>query len=249
VTAALEVRHLTVSFGGLLAIDDVSFDVPAGGIAGLIGPNGAGKTTTIDALCGFVSCASGTVSLSGRPIEKLAAHRRARTGLVRTFQSVELFDDLTVRDNLLAAAAPSPWWGLLVDALAPRRRARGIDVEFALAAVGLLDQIDARPGELSHGQRRLVGVARALAAHPEVLLLDEPAAGLDSDETAALGALVKGLPERGIGVLLVDHDMTLVLDVCDTLTVLDLGRVIAHGPVDAVRNDPAVVAAYLGEVT
>jgi len=249
VTAALEVRNLTVSFGGLLAVQDVTLEVPAGTITGLIGPNGAGKTTTIDALCGVVPCTTGAITLGGVPIEGLGAHRRARAGLARTFQSVELFDDLTVRDNLLVAAIPNQWWGVVVDAVAPRRRAKAIDVDFALDAVGLLDDAHTMPTELSHGRRRLVGVARALAARPKVLLLDEPAAGLGPDESAALGRVIQGLPAAGISVLLVDHDMTLVLGVCETLTVLDLGRVIAQGTVDAVRDDPAVVDAYLGEIS
>jgi branched-chain amino acid transport system ATP-binding protein len=247
-TDALDVRALTVSFGGLHAVDQVSFSVAPGQVAGLIGPNGAGKTTTIDALCGFVPYREGVVTLAGTSIDRLKPHERARAGLVRTFQSIELFDDLTLRENLLVAATPSRWWGALVDAVAPSRRARDVDVEHALDVVGLADRADARPTELSHGQRRLVGVARALAGRPHVLLLDEPAAGLDTAETAALAALVRTLPEQGMAVLLVDHDMTLVLEVCETLTVLDVGRVIADGPTQDVRNDPAVIAAYLGEI-
>jgi len=249
VSAVLAVEHLSVNYGGLLAVDDVSIEVAAGTVHSLIGPNGAGKTTIIDALSGFVAAATGRIVLDGRPVEMLPAHGRARAGLVRTFQSIELFDDLDLRENLLVAAAPSRWWSPVVDAVVPSRARRGLDVEFALDALGLSGLGDARPGELSHGQRRLAGVARALAARPRVVLLDEPAAGLDADETAALGAVLRGLPERGIGVLLVDHDMTLVLDVSDTVTVVDFGRVIACGPPDTVRRDPAVVAAYLGGAT
>jgi ABC-type branched-subunit amino acid transport system ATPase component len=248
VSALLEVHELSVSFGGLRALQGLSLEVPPGGLTGLIGPNGAGKTTAIDALCGFVPY-TGTVSLAGQRIDDLRAHERARAGIVRTFQSVELFEDLTVRENLLVAAVPSRWWAPLVDAVAPRRRARGIDVDHALETVALQDLADANPSELSHGQRRLVSVARALAGGPKVLLLDEPAAGLNPTETAALGDMLRTLPSDDIGVLLVDHDMTLVLDVCDTLTVLDLGAVIASGPAAAVRDDPAVITAYLGEVT
>jgi branched-chain amino acid transport system ATP-binding protein len=247
VSALLEVRELAVSFGGLHAVQDVSLDVPAGTVVGLIGPNGAGKTTTIDALCGFVAYAEGTVTLAGRRIDAMKPHQRARAGLVRTFQSVELFDDLTVRENLLVAATPTRWFSPFVDAVAPRFSARGVDVDFALDVVGLPELGDAHPPELSHGQRRLIGVARALAARPKVLLLDEPAAGLDPTETAALGELLRTLPAADVGVLLVDHDMTLVLDVCDSLTVLDLGVVIASGPAQHVREDPAVIAAYLGD--
>jgi len=244
--SALTVRELVVNFGGLRAVDDVALDVPAGSISGLIGPNGAGKTTTIDALCGFVPYAEGTITLAGRPIDALRPHQRAKAGLVRTFQSDELFDDLTVRENLVVAATPGRWWSPVVDALMPRRSLRDVDVDHALDVVGMRDRADALPTELSHGQRRLVGIARAVAARPRVLLLDEPAAGLDPAETAALGAVLRELAAAGTGLLLVDHDMTLVLDVCEQLTVLDLGRVIAQGAAGAVRTDPAVIAAYLG---
>jgi branched-chain amino acid transport system ATP-binding protein len=248
-TALLDVRHLSVTFGGLRAVDDVSLSVPAGTIVGLIGPNGAGKTTTIDALCGFVHADEGVVSLAGERIDAQPPHVRARAGLVRTFQSVELFDDLTVRDNLLVVATPARWWSPLADAVNPRRSSRSVNVDDILVRVGLDGFGDALTTELSNGQRRLVGVARALAMRPKVLLLDEPAAGLDPTETAAFGALLRTLPEPDLGVLLVEHDMHLVLEVCDELTVLDLGRAIASGPTQAVRHDPAVIEAYLGDLS
>ncbi len=248
---SLEVEGLAVRFGGLLAVDDVSFSLPQGGLMGLIGPNGAGKTTTIDALCGFVPAARGTITLAGQRLDGSKPHARARAGLVRTFQTVELFDDLTLRENLLVAATRPRWLSPMLDAVAPRRGSRGVDddVEAALDVVGLRDLAEVHPPRLSHGQQRLAGLARALATRPEVLLLDEPAAGLDPDETRALGELLRSLPGRGISVLLVEHDMTLVLDVCEELTVLDLGRVIASGPAEVVRNDPAVIDAYLGTIT
>ena len=242
----LDVDGLSVTYGGLHAVEDVSLTVSGDAIVGLIGPNGAGKTTMIDALCGFVPNALGVISLAGRRIDGLPAHERARAGLVRTFQSVELFDDITVRENLLVAAHRPQWWSSLMDAVAPRRSARSLNVDFALEMVGMEAVAEMRPPELAHGQRRLVGVARALASHPKLLLLDEPAAGLDPGETAALGAVLRSLAAEGIGVLLVDHDMSLVFDVTDELTVLDLGRVIASGPTATVKDDPAVVAAYLG---
>ena len=243
----LVVRDLSVSYGGLRALDDVSFSVGVDAILGLIGPNGAGKTTAIDAICGFVPHASGSVRLAGRSLEHLPPHERARAGLARTFQSVELFADLTVRENLLVAATPRRWWSSLMDAVAPLRRgARDVDVSDELDLVGLTAVADARPHELAHGQRRLAGVARALAARPRLLILDEPAAGLDPDETAAFGAVLRGLPALGVGVLLIDHDMSLVHDVCAELVVLDVGRVIAQGPTQAVMAAPEVVAAYLG---
>jgi branched-chain amino acid transport system ATP-binding protein len=245
VTAGLEVSGLSVTFGGLQAVRDVSISVPTDSVTGLIGPNGAGKTTTIDALCGFVA-ARGTISLAGRRIDGCAPHERARAGLARTFQSIELFDDLTVAENLLVAASDARWYSTLLDLVAPRRDARRIDVAGILDLVGIADLADARPPSLSHGRRRLVSVARALATRPTLLLLDEPAAGLDPDETVELGALLRRLPETGVGVLLVDHDMSLVLDVCRDLVVLDVGAVIASGPTAVVSQDPAVTAAYLG---
>ena len=246
-SALLDVDELSVAFGGLRAVDDVSLSVRSDRIMGLIGPNGAGKTTTIDALCGFVP-SHGRVDLGGNRIDALPPHQRARNGLVRTFQSVELFNDLSVRENLLVAATTSRWWSPVVDAIAPRRSARGANIDFALDVVGLRELAEVRPGALSHGQRRLAGVARALARTPKLVLLDEPAAGLDPSETADLGRVLRSLPEAGIGVLLVDHDMNLVLDICDELTVLNFGRVIAAGSPTAVREDPAVIAAYLGGV-
>ena len=242
----LRVENLSVTYGGLRAVDDVSFTLAPGRVLGLIGPNGAGKTTTIDALTGFVPSAQGTISLHDNRIDGTSAHARARAGLVRTFQSVELFDDLSVRENLIVAAQQPRWWSMLSDALTPKRNLQRHEVGEAIELAGITSIADMRPPQLSHGQRRLVGVARALAARPKVVLLDEPAAGLDPSETDALGTLIRRLPELGIGVLLVDHDMTLVLEVCDDLVVLDFGRVIASGPPHEVRADPAVVAAYLG---
>ena len=245
-SAALEVRDLTVGFGGLVAVDGVSLDVAGGCVVGLIGPNGAGKTTTIDAICGFVAHRRGTVALAGRRIDHEPPHRRARAGLVRTFQSIELFDDLTVAENVRVAAVRPRWRSTVLDAVAPRRRRDDTAVGDALDRVGLAGRHDARPVELSHGERRLVSLARALAAHPQVVLLDEPAAGLDPDETAALGRVVRAVASGCAAVLLVDHDMALVLDVCDELVALDLGAVIASGATSAVRADERVVDAYLG---
>ena len=245
-TEALIVHGLSVTFGGLQAVRDVDLEIPLDGVTGLIGPNGAGKTTTIDALCGFVA-AHGTVTLAGRPLHGLDPHERARAGLARTFQSIELFDDLTVAENLRVAAATGRWWSTLLDLVAPFRDARRVEVADLLERVGIVELAELRPPALSHGQRRLVSVARALATGPRLLLLDEPAAGLDPDETVALGDLLRRLPETGVGVLLVDHDMTLVLDVCRDLVVLDVGAVIARGPSAMVASDPVVTAAYLGD--
>ncbi|MCZ7530152.1 MAG: ABC transporter ATP-binding protein [Acidimicrobiia bacterium] len=242
----LEVTDLMVSYGGLNAVDLVSFSVEEAGIVGLIGPNGAGKTTCIDALSGFIPHATGRVRFAGENIEGWPAHRRAEHGLVRTFQSVEMFDDLTVRENLIVAATTTRWWSVFIDACRPSYRVRNIDVEWALEATGLGGEGERYPTELGHGQRRLAGLARVLASRPRLVLLDEPAAGLDSAESVALASRLRSLPDLGIAVLLVDHDMGLVLDVCEQIHVLDLGRVIASGPPREVRTNPDVVEAYLG---
>jgi branched-chain amino acid transport system ATP-binding protein len=218
----LQVRDLRVSFGVVRAVDGVSFEVARGALHGLIGPNGAGKTTTIDALTGFVAH-RGRVVFDGVDLGGLAPHDRARAGLVRTFQSLELFDDLTVRENCMVAGSDA-----------------------ALDALGITALADRVPRELSLGQRKLVVLARALAGEPRLLVLDEPAAGLDSTESAALGERLLTIATGGVTILLVDHDMGLVLGVCDEVTVLDFGRVLASGSAAAIRADARVIDAYLG---
>ncbi len=243
----LRTRGLTVTFGGVHAVAGVDLDVAAGEFVGLIGPNGAGKTTLIDAVTGFVTPTAGTVELAGEDITALTPAARAQRGLVRTFQSLELFEDLTVADNLRVCAETPHWWDPLVDAVRPRRSNRVSEqVAWALDVVGLGDIASRRPGELSHGRRKLVAVARALALQPCLVLLDEPAAGLDSSETTRLGAHLRRLPAQGISVLLVDHDMGLVLDTCDRVVVLDVGTVIATGPPERIRDHERVIEAYLG---
>jgi ABC-type branched-subunit amino acid transport system ATPase component/ABC-type branched-subunit amino acid transport system permease subunit len=225
--ASLELERLTVAYGANRAVDDVSLRVEAGAIAGLIGPNGAGKTSLIDAVTGFTPC-RGTMRLDGRSLDGLAPHRRARLGLARTWQSAEPFADLTLGDSLHVAAGGEA------------------AVAEILELVGLDGMAERLPHELSLGERKLAGVARALAGGPRVLALDEPAAGLDAAESRLLGVHIRALAERGVTIVLIDHDTQLVFDVCDPVHVLDVGRLIASGPPAQVRTDAAVVAAYLG---
>jgi branched-chain amino acid transport system ATP-binding protein len=245
-TVLLNVDALRVTYGGVIAVNDVDLTVPEGTVFGLIGPNGAGKTSTIDALTGYHPATGGTVAFDGEDITGMRPHLRARRGLARTFQSVELFDDLTVEENLLVASQRMGVLKALRDLLLPVGEHPREDVDWALELCGLTDVADRLPTELSHGRRKLVGVARALAQRPRLVLLDEPAAGLDTDESVELGRHLRALPEEGVTVLLVDHDMGLVLSVCDELAVLDFGHVIARGTPEQIRNDDAVVAAYLG---
>ncbi len=242
----LEVDDLRIQYGGVVAIDDISFKIPRGSIVGLIGPNGAGKTSLVDGLMGAHRPASGYVRFDGVDVTGHAAHRLAHRGMTRTFQSVELFDDMNVEENLLVAAERPPLWRALAQVLAPIARPGAEAVAWAAEAVEITDILEREPQELSHGQRKLVGVARALASRPSLLLLDEPAAGLDTDETALLGKRLRELPERGITLLLIDHDMSLVLEVCDHILVIDFGKLIAEGTPAEIRTNPSVINAYLG---
>jgi ABC-type branched-subunit amino acid transport system ATPase component/branched-subunit amino acid ABC-type transport system permease component len=234
----LRLDAVSVRYGGVVANDEVSLTVREGEIVGLIGPNGAGKTTLIDAISGFAA-STGTVALAGVPLGKLAPHRRVQQGLGRTFQGLDLYDDLTVSENVAVGRAGG--------AKRPADGVTDVHRDSALLAMLSLSEVADRPvRELSQGQRQLVSIARALAGRPRMVLLDEPAAGLDSSESAWLAERLRDVREHGITVLLVDHDMSLVLDVCDRVVVLDVGRVIAQGTPDEVQRDPAVAAAYLG---
>jgi branched-chain amino acid transport system ATP-binding protein len=241
----LAVRGLGVTFGGVHAVHDLTFEVGERELVGLIGPNGAGKTTTIDAITGFVRH-RGRVAVQGVDVSDEPPHRRVEAGLGRTWQSLELFDDLSVRENLQVAAGRTTVGSSLADLVRPSRHGTDDAVTDALDLLGLGDVAGRRPNELPLGVQKLVAVARALAARPSVVLLDEPAAGLDTAESRALGEVLRRVVAGGTSILLVDHDMALVLDVCDRLAVLDVGQLLALGPPREIRNDPAVVGAYLG---
>ncbi len=244
---ALEIRNVTVRFGGVVALDNVDLTVPPATVIGILGPNGAGKTTLIDAVTGYAQPATGSVSLGGRDIGTLSPHLRAREGLCRSFQSLELFDDMTVRENLLAAADSHDRLAWLLDLVRPGDDQLPAGVARAVRDMGLADVLDVKAESLSYGQRRSVAIARSLATEPSVLLLDEPAAGLDEDESRALGELLRRLAdERGIGVLLIEHDVAMVMRTADRVLVLEFGREIAEGTPSEIRSDPVVAAAYLG---
>jgi len=230
----LQVDQIMVRFGGVVAVDRVTLTAEAGRVTGLIGPNGAGKTTLFNVVTGVQAPTSGQVVFEGSDVTRLAVHRRARRGLARTFQRLEVFASLSVRDNVRVATELST----LVDV--------GNRVDSLLERVGLVDVADRTAGDLPTGQARLVEIARALATEPRLLLLDEPASGLDEAETRRLGELLRSLAEDGLGVLVVEHDMDLVMKVCDVIHVLDLGQLIATGTPGEVQKDRRVLEAYLG---
>ncbi|MGI5200246.1 ABC transporter ATP-binding protein [Spirillospora sp. CA-108201] len=228
----LQTRDLAVHFGGVKALDGVDLAIDRGEVVGLIGPNGAGKTTFIDAVTGFVPH-RGEVLLDGVDIAPQPAYKRAGRGLVRTFQQLELYNDLSVMENLLVSGRGS-------------RSERHARVHGLLDRYGLHEVKDSFPEDLSHGRQRLVSLARALASDPRLILLDEPAAGLDSKESLGLADPVRSLAGDGVGVLLIDHDVDLVLSVCDRVYVFDFGKVIFAGPATEINGSDAVRTAYLG---
>jgi ABC-type branched-subunit amino acid transport system ATPase component/ABC-type branched-subunit amino acid transport system permease subunit len=248
--AVLEVTGLGVHFGAVKAVDDVSLTVQPGQVTALIGPNGAGKTTLIDAVTGFVDHDSGEIRLGSQSIGKWSAHRRARAGLVRSFQSLELFDGLTVMENLLAASDSRDFRGYFSNLLFPRKARLSPAALLAVREFELADDLYSSVNDLSYGKRRLVAIARAIATGPALLMLDEPAAGLSDTESAELGTLIRRLVDNyGLGVLLIEHDMSLVMSISDSIVAISFGERIASGTADEVRTSPAVVAAYLGTET
>jgi ABC-type branched-subunit amino acid transport system ATPase component len=248
--ATLQVRDLRVTFGGNVAVDGFSLEAPTGRITGLIGPNGAGKTTTFNACSGLVRPGAGHVHFAGREITHRGPSARARDGLGRTFQQMELFDSLSVRDNVAVGwessrAGPNPLSHLLATPAQKREMARATAHALRLCELG--DVADRAVGSLSTGQRRLVELARCLAGPFRILLLDEPSSGLDPVETERFGRILERVvAERGVGVLLVEHDMSLVMDVCEQIYVLDFGRPLFDGPPADVLEADVVRSAYLG---
>jgi branched-chain amino acid transport system ATP-binding protein len=242
----LETRGLSVHFGGVRANNEVDLTVQPGFITGLIGPNGAGKTTFLDAVSGLVT-SSGVIRLNGENVEGLNATRRVRRGLTRSFQGAELFPGLTVEENVAIAARRPRWYDCAWDGIHPRRSGGSqVATARALEILGIEDNSSAMPDELSNGMRKLVSVARAIAGRPAVVMLDEPAAGLDSSESQALGRRLVDVASEGISILLIDHDVDLVLTICSHVYVLDFGTIIGEGSPDAIRKNPAVIEAYLG---
>jgi branched-chain amino acid transport system ATP-binding protein len=264
-TAVLTVSQVAVRFGGVSALNETSLSVPSGTVTGLIGPNGAGKTTLFNVISGLQAPERGTVHLFDTDITGMKPHLRARLGLARTFQRLELFGTLTAGENVqVGLESTAKWWERdRLRGMVPRRRpapegrggdgsrpaeATGADrCDRLLAGVGLAGLGQRQSAAMSTGLARMVELARALAIGPKLLLLDEPGSGLDESESAALGDLLSELAAGGMAVLLVEHDMELVMRVCDHVYVLDFGDIIAAGPPDAIRRDPMVQAAYLGE--
>jgi len=243
----LDISGLSVSYGGVAALEDVTLRVAPGEVVGLIGPNGAGKTTLIDAVTGFTRPRAGSVSLGGQDVTGRHPTELARRGLGRSFQSLELFEDMTVEENLLAAVDRQDATAYLTSLLRPGKHQLNAAAMAAIEEFGLGEHLQRFPGELPAGRRRLIALARAVSARPGVLLLDEPAAGLDSAETEAIGGLIRRLADVwGMAVLLVEHDTELVFSVCDRVVVLDFGRRIASDVPSRVRADTAVLSAYLG---
>lgn len=248
-TAILEIRDLTIRFGGLVAVDHLSFSVQAGAIHGLIGPNGAGKTTTFNMISGFYTPASGEVLLAGERISGMPMHHVARKGVVRTFQHSTLFGEFTVLENVLVGThmlyKPNIFAAIFGLDGAARREAHERAVE-VLEFFGLAPQMHEQAGDLSHGHQRALGMAVAYASRPAVVLLDEPFTGMHPEETRHMMELMHRLKDSGTTILIVEHDMQAIMGLCDRITCMSFGKLLAEGSPREIRNHPAVIEAYLG---
>jgi len=248
----LELTELTRNFGGLVAVNRVDMNIEAGEIRGLIGPNGSGKSTLLNLVSGVYSVTSGTIRLAENDVTRLRAAERTRSGIARTFQNIRLFKNMTVFDNVAAAGycrSHAGLWRIALRTPGMRAEERTIrqHASDALELVGLEERRDDFPDDLPYGQRRLVEIARALVTEPKLLLLDEPAAGLTATEKAQLLDVIRELNSgRGITLILVEHDMKVIMDICDRITVLNFGAKIGEGTAREVRRNPDVIEAYLG---
>lgn len=248
----LQLKHVVKRFGGITASNDINIGVPKENIYGIIGPNGAGKTTLFNMITGVYNTTEGQILLDGEPINGLATHVIAKKGVARTFQNIRLFGNLSVYDNLLTACQKSITYSLM-DGILRTPRCRRQEKEMAqfceelLSEVGLISQRDQEAANLPYGMQRRLEIARALATHPRLILLDEPAAGMNEEESAQLSEFIRSIRDKNkITVVIIDHHMDVIMSICDSMSVLNFGTLLAEGPPESIQNNPEVITAYLG---